>query len=96
MKISVDGVELFNLTDVQKSVIKNDIPSEIFEDDMKRRIQYILTHKFERSMERLRKEWEPKLKNRGVSSFPADDEAFAQLVFTQTDYKNRSEREVKV
>lgn len=40
-----------------------------------------------------KREWEPKLKSRGVAMIPTDDEAFAELIFSQPDYKNRSQRE---
>ncbi len=94
MKISVDDQEIFTLTEIQKKVIQNDIPSEIFEEDMKRRLKWVLLdEKYRKCMERLRKEWEPKLKLEGVSMLPTDDDAFAQIVFSHSDYKNRSERE---
>lgn len=89
MKIAVDGKELFELNETQKKVICNDINEDIFDDDMKRRLQYILMHKYERCFERLKKEWEPKLKANGVLSIPLDDDAFAQLVFQQSNYKSR-------
>jgi hypothetical protein len=92
MKISVNDQQLFTLSDIQKKVIKNDIQEEIFDEDMKRRLQYILTHKYERCFERLKKEWEPILAKR-VSSIPTNPDQFAQLVFAQPDYKSRSERE---
>lgn len=94
MKISVDDQELFRLSETQKAVIKNDIQSEIFDDDMKRRLQYILTHKYERCFERLKAEWMPKLAQR-VQSVPTDPDALAQLIFSQPDYKNRSQREAE-
>lgn len=93
MKISVNDQELFTLTETQKLVIQDEIPAEIFDEDMKRRLQYILTHKYERCFERLKKEWEPKLKANGVQSIPLNEEAFAQLVFAQPDYESRSQRE---
>ena len=93
MKISVNDVELFTLTDIQKNVIKNDISSEIFDADMARRLQYILTHKYERCFDRLKKEWEPKLVANGVESIPTDKDALAQLIFSQPNYRNRSARE---
>ncbi|MEK7112990.1 MAG: hypothetical protein AAB875_06790, partial [Patescibacteria group bacterium] len=93
MKVTVDNQDLFTLSDFQKKVIQNDIPSEIFDADMKRRLQYILEHKYERCMERLRTEWEPKLKAAGAPSIPTDDQTFAQLVFARHDYKDRSERD---
>lgn len=94
MKISVDDKELFSLSETQKKVIMNDIAEDIFEEDMKRRLQYILIHKYERCMEKLKKEWEQKIKHR-VSSIPTDDAALAELIFSQPEYKSRSQRDSK-
>lgn len=93
MKISVDDVELFSLSETQKKVIKHEINEDIFDDDMKRRIQYILLHKYERCFKKLKDEWEPKLKDSGVESIPLDDSAFAELVFKQEGYKSKKTRE---
>ena len=95
MKISVDDLELYTLSVTQKKVIENDIPSEIFDADMKRRLEWILTHRYEQSFKNLTDEWEPKLKELGVASIPLDDEAFAQLVFARPEYKDRSTREAE-
>lgn len=94
MKISVDDKELFTLSETQKKVIQNDIPSDIFCEDMCRRLQYILMHKYERCFERLKKEWEPKLAASGAKSIPCNCDEFAQMVFDHPDYKNRSERNI--
>jgi hypothetical protein len=93
MKIKVDNVDLFELNETKKKVIKNDILDDVFDEDMKRRLKYILTHKYERCLERLKAEWMPKIKER-VSSIPTDDEALAELIFSQPDYKNRSQRDL--
>ena len=95
MKVSVDGKDLYSLNETQKRVICNDIPDEEFEEDMKRRLEYILMHKYERCFERLKKEWEPKLKDNGVEAIPLNADAFAELVFAQPNYKNRSAREAE-
>jgi hypothetical protein len=92
MKISVNDKELFKLSETQKAVIQNDIHADEFEDDMNRRLQYILNHKYERCLERLKLEWLPKLKSR-VSSFPSDDEQLAKLILSQPDYKCRKTRD---
>ncbi len=92
MKISVDDKELFTLSETQKKVIKNDIHSDVFEEDMKRRLQYVLMHKYEQCFERLRKEWEPKLASR-LSSVPTNPDTLAELIFSQPEYKNRSQRD---
>ena len=92
MKISVDGEEIFTLNETQKKVIKNDIHEDIFEEDMKRRIKFILEHKYQKCFERLKAEWEPKLKNQGAS-IPDDPTEFAHLVFSLPTYKDRKSRE---
>ena len=92
MKISVNNRELFSLSDIQKKVICNDIHADILDADLERRLQWVLMHKYEQCMKRLRDEWMPKLKDR-VESVPTSDDAFAQLVFSQHDYKDRKTRE---
>lgn len=92
MKIQVDGKQVFELNATQKKVICNDIPEEIFQADMERRAKYIIEHKYERCFERLKKEWEPKLRER-VESLPTDPDALAEVIFSQPDYKSRSTRE---
>lgn len=92
MKISVDDQELFRLSETQKKVIKNDIQEDIFDGDMKRRLHYVLTHKYEQCFDRLKNEWAPKLAQR-MSSIPTNPDQLAELIFSQPDYKNRSARE---
>lgn len=93
MKISVNDQELFTISDTKEKVIKNDIPQDNFYEDMKRRLKYILMYKYEQCFDRLKKEWEPKLKANGVSSIPLDEEKFAELVFSQPEYLDRSTRD---
>ncbi|MDC7243658.1 MAG: hypothetical protein PQJ44_06955 [Sphaerochaetaceae bacterium] len=64
-----------------------------FKEDMERRVSYVLDHKFKQCFKRLRQEWEPKLKARGVLSIPLDEEAFCEMVFAQDDYKDREARD---
>ena len=92
MKISVDDKELLTLSETQKKVICNDISTDIFEEDMNRRLKYILIHKYDQCFDRLKKEWEPKLADR-MDSVPTGKDAFAQLVFSQSDYKDRLARD---
>lgn len=94
MKISVNDQKLFELSEVQKKVIQNDIQEEIFDADMKRRLQWVLMHKYDRCFQRLKQEWEPKLAQR-MESVPTNPDAFAQLVFSQEDYRSRSRREAE-
>lgn len=93
MKISVNDVELYTLSETQKKVIQDEISTDIFEDDMKRRLQWVLMHKYERCFKRLKDEWEPKLASRGIELLPTNPDLFAELVFSQPDYKDRKMRD---
>jgi len=95
MKISVDDVELYTLTDTQKLVIKNDINADEFDTDMKRRLNWVLNHKYERCFARLKAEWDVKLAANGVENIPLDPDAYAQLVFSQPNYKDRKTRDLE-
>lgn len=93
MKIKVDNEEVLDLNETKKKVIKNDIHADEFDNDMKRRVKYIIEHKYEQCFKRLKAEWEPKLAAKGIASLPTDPDAFAELVFSQTDYKDRKVKE---
>jgi hypothetical protein len=61
---------------------------------MKRRLYFILIdEKLNKCFERLKAEWQPKLVERGVDMIPTNKEAFAELVFAQPDYQNRTQRD---
>lgn len=93
MIIKVDDETILELSETQKKVIMNDILSDEFDADMKRRVKYILIHKYKKCFERLKIEWDKKLKDRGVKSIPLDQEEYAQLVFSQNDYLDRKKRD---
>lgn len=92
MKISVDDVELYTLSTTQEDVIKNDIASEIFEADMKRRIEWVLMHKYDQCFKALKAEWDDKLVANGVETIPTDPDEYAELVFDQPNYEDKSAR----
>ena len=94
MKISVNDTELLTLSQTKLDVLANDIHIDDLEADLKRRLNWVLNHKYEQCHERLVKEWMPKLVAKGVASVPTDKEAFAELVFQQPEYKDRSAREL--
>lgn len=96
MKISVNDNELFTLTEVQKQVIRNDIPDEIFDADMARRLQWVLQHKYEQCFKRLKEEWDSKLAANGITMIPTNPDSYAQLVFSQPNYKSRSQKDAEV
>jgi hypothetical protein len=93
MKIKIDDQEIMSLNETKKKVIANDLLKDSLHEDCCRRLQWVLMHKYEQCFERLKKEWEPKLKANGVASIPLDNDEFAELVFSQPDYKDREARE---
>lgn len=95
MKISFNDVELFTLTPTQCQVLCDAIPHDVLEDDLKRRLQWVLMHKYERCFARLKQEWDAKLAANGVEMIPTNPDAYAQLVFAQPNYKDRKTRDIE-
>lgn len=93
MKFQVDDTLVLDLNDTKQKVLKNDISDIIFHDDICRRVEYTITHKYEQCFKRLKTEWEPKLATAGVEMIPTDPDKFAELVFKQPAYKSRSARD---
>lgn len=93
MKVSVNDKELFTLSDIQKMVIQYDIPADMFDEDMNRRLQWVLMHKYEECFKRLKAEWDPQLLENGVDMIPTNPDAYAKLVFSQPNYKDRAARD---
>lgn len=92
MVVTVDDLQRFRITPTHKRMIKLQGTKDV-DAHCQDRLGWILKHKYERCMERLRNEWTAKFQDRGLKEVPADDDAFALLVFSQPDYKNRSQRE---
>ena len=95
MEIKVDDAVLFSLSDTQKNVIKYNVSSVIFEDDMKRRLEWVLDEIYAESYKKLKETWEPVLIADGAESIPTDPDAFAALVFAHDDYKDRATRDAE-
>lgn len=92
MKISVNNQDLFMLSEFQKKVIKDEIGSEDLDLDLKRRLIWVLTHKYEMCFTNLKAKWDRKLMERGIKMIPINPEEYANLVFSQPDYQDASSR----
>ena len=95
MKVSVNDVDLYTINETQENVLKYYVNANIFEEDMKRRLFWVLNHLYDQAFIQLKNEWDVKLSER-VQSVPTDKDAYAQLVFSQPDYKDRSARDAEV
>lgn len=89
--VLVDGKEAFRISTLQKKLHKA-CGQEDPEKYMLEQMAWILQHKYERCFERLKLEWVPKLESR-IPNIPLNPDEFAELVFSQSDYNNRSQRE---
>jgi len=87
MKILVDGIELLDINETQKKIIADDVNIDIIEDDIKRRLKWVIQHKCDFNMERLKKYWIPKLEKEGIKSIPTNNEELAEIIFAHKDYK---------
>lgn len=92
MKVFLDNKEILNISDTMFKVIANDIAEDVA-GDIERRLAWVITHKYEQCFARLKAEWDPKLATRNIEMIPTNKEKYAELVFSQPDYKNRIERE---
>ena len=87
MKISIDSREITTLNTHKKDVIKNDIPVEIFDMDMQRRIIYwVKDNLFGKAMNILKKRWSSILRDRGIADLPTGDSDYAALLLTQPEF----------
>jgi hypothetical protein len=93
MNFKVDGEDVLTLTTTQKKLLKHFIRDDEFDADMKRRVAYIITHKYEQCFKQFKNKWDPRLLANGVTSIPLDPDAYAELVFAQPDYKSRTEED---
>jgi hypothetical protein len=92
MKILVDNALVLELNETQKKVIKDEIHEDIFDEDMKRRVSWVLTHKYNEVFKKFKQEWDPKLASNGIKMIPTDKDEYAKLVFSQPDYKSKAQR----
>ena len=93
MKFFIDNKLIFELNETKQKVIKDNVFSESFVFNMGNRVKWVILKKYEDSLNGLKKEWIEKLKLSGVDSIPLDNDKFAELVFSQKEYKSRSERD---
>lgn len=92
MKVYIDFNDDDNLelatefTATQTKVIKESLEDDVFNNDIKRRLHWVLDEKLKGSRIRLIAQWLDVMKMR-YESLPSSDDALAELIFSQPDYK---------
>ena len=96
MQVTVDGVDLYELSATDMEILEYVLPSSTLDADCKRRLEWVLKHKIEQCYKRLRREWMPILQqDPSVESVPLEDEAFFNMVKVRPDYKDRESRDAE-
>ena len=93
MKIFADDVLIFEISDTDYKILADEISEDKLNEEIKRRIKWIITHKIEGCFKRLKQEWEPKLVTAGYDSLPTNRDKYADLVFKHPLHKNRKKRD---
>jgi len=92
MKFSVDDEVILELSDDQLKVMAHGINSDILVDDLKRRVVWVISHKYENLLDGLLKDAMPVLAANNAS-LPTDKLAQAALVFALPDYQDKKNRD---
>jgi len=96
MKIQVDGVDLYTVTDTEMELMAYFMFASTLDDDCKRRLQWVLKHKIEQCYKKIRIEWMPILQaDPNVTEVPLDDEAFFNMIKVRSDYQDRDARDTQ-
>ncbi len=94
MQITVDGEDLFEITENEIELLEYILISSEVNTDLKRRLQWVLTHKISQVYEHLKNEWMPILQaDPEVTEVPIDNEAFFNMVKVRPDYKDRDAKD---
>lgn len=93
MDVFLDDEKLFTISDTDIKLLAHDLEDPISE--IKRRLEYIISHKCDQCYKRMRDEWVERFEKTGeISAVPLGRDAFVALVTAHPDYKDRVEREL--
>ena len=85
MKITLNDEEVLTLSELQKKVIKDEIQDNLFENDMKRRLQWVIEHPCFQYIEENAERYNILLKSKNVTSKPLNPFELAKKVFEYED-----------
>lgn len=94
LKINDDII--LSISDVEEQIVKDSVPC--YKQWIKAGVINIILSKIDASMKRLDDEWvvKGKLESNGVTAIPTNRDARASLIFSQSNYKNRVERDAEL
>ena len=92
MKFYVDSVCVLELSPVQEQILLSGIPADVFVPTMQQRVVWVINEVINGSFDSLFNKWLPILQGR-YDSLPSNPDKFAELIFSQPDYKPASTSE---
>lgn len=92
MKIFSGEEVLFHITEIKKKVLLYQMNSETFDESIKQMVQWCLQSRCEQAYDQIKKDWLPILFKR-LSSIPTDEVELINLIMSQTDYRDYSQRQ---
>lgn len=95
MKIFLDDETFCQLSDTQIKVMAHDMHKDIIDEYLRNRIEQAVFGKYQQIFKTLKSEWDYKLRINGVKLIPVDEEEYAQLVFSQPNYKDKAQRVIE-
>jgi len=92
MDVYLDQEKLFTISEADLKLLAHDLEDPVAE--IKRRLEYIISHKCEQCYKRMRDEWLSRFeRTKEVASVPIDRDSFIDLVVNHIEYKNRVQRD---
>lgn len=94
LSIKVNDVEIMQVSDDDITILANDLPKADIENEIIRRIQYIVSEKINNCQNRLFTQWLPSLRA-SKATVPTDTPSVNQEIYALPDYKDRDARDAE-
>lgn len=92
ISVFIDDKKVFEINETKIKLLKDVLKSEGFEEELVRRLCWGWSQKISDCFSRVIQQWGKTLKER-CQSIPTDEDELLELIFSQSDYKNRDERD---
>lgn len=94
-EVKVNDTLHYKLEDHHLKALCHDLNEDMLLDELKRRIEWVIMHKYDQCFKRIKQQWDKKLADNGVTMIPTDAKAYLELVRSQPNYKDRKARDAE-
>jgi transcription initiation factor IIF auxiliary subunit len=94
MKFYVEQEQVFELSEVDMTLLKSHINEDMLADDLKRRAKYIIEHLRDQVWKEFFQKWSAQMMQEGTA-IPPTREAFITAVVSRPDYETSKVRQEK-